>query len=596
MKQRWIAGVLAVCLLCAPAASAHWADAALQYAAEAGTLPPGASQTAAPATRAELAYMVTQLLGAKAAAPLDGFADLADSHPYAPALQQALALGLLRGIDGRLCPDEPLTRQQAFVILSRAFALPDGSAEVLRRFADGSQVGAWAASAAAGLVQAGLVQGSGGLLRPQDPISLEELAQLLLNLTGRVCSGSGGTAILPAGAALPEGLTIDGSLYLCRSEDSCAVLKNAVISDRLVIRGSGELCLDNVSAGQLLVCDGGIRLRSSSMAKAVSCSLSDVSASLEITAAPTPDSAVLEAVLHLSCGTPLPQGAARQLQLLWRLGSTVLGEESVILTDSADLWFSAPIRYDRPLPEGQLQAVLSLGSEQLTLSQPVDLHAELAVPDIETIQVQATVLTGTALYADMQLRQYTGWVNQGTIATYVNYCSGLSAKLTLPDGRTGWVRADSIDISQENYVRDHDYTTFEKEQYVNLAGYSSPTAYLVWISLKTQRVNVFLGRAGQWKLAQCFTAATGKNSTPTIAGVFAYQYRQEQWDFGEYYVRPVLVFNGGHAFHSRTYTPSGSLLDARLGQPVSAGCIRMRDEDVAWLDQYLPLKSTVVVY
>ena len=41
---------------------------------------------------------------------------------------------------------------------------------------------------------------------------------------------------------------------------------------------------------------------------------------------------------------------------------------------------------------------------------------------------------------------------------------------------------------------------------------------------------------------------------------------------------------------------SGALLDARLGQPVSAGCIRMRDEDVAWLDQYLPLQSTVVVY
>lgn len=596
MKQQLIAGALAVCLLCAPAASAHWADSALEYAAETAMLPPEAAQTAAPATRAELAYMVTQLLGLETAAPLDAFPDVPDSHPYAQALQRALALGLLRGIDGKLCPDEPVTRQQAFVIFSRAFALPDGSLTALDRFFDRDQLGGWAAPATAGLVQAGLVQGSGGLLRPQDPVSLEELAQLLLNLTGRVCGGSGGTAILPASAALPEGLSIDGDLYLCRSGGSSSKLKDAAVSGRLVIRGSGELCLDNAAAGQLLVCDGGIRLRTASMAQAVSCCLSAVSAGLEVTAEPVPDSPTLNAVLHLSCSEPLPLGAARQLQLQWLLGETVLGEESVVLADSADLRLAAPIRYDQPLPKGQLRAVLSLGSERITVAQPVNLHAELAVPKIETIQVQATVQTGTALYADMQLRQYAGWVNQGTTATYVNYCSGLSAKLALPDGRIGWVRADAIAISQENYVRPTDYTTFEKESYANQSGYTSPTPYLVWISLKTQRVNVFLGTARQWKLAQCFTVATGKNSTPTIAGVFAYQYRQEQWDFGDYYVRPVLVFNGGHAFHSRTYTPSGALLDARLGQPVSAGCIRMRDEDVAWLDQYLPLQSTVVVY
>ena len=47
---------------------------------------------------------------------------------------------------------------------------------------------------------------------------------------------------------------------------------------------------------------------------------------------------------------------------------------------------------------------------------------------------------------------------------------------------------------------------------------------------------------------------------------------------------------------TRTYTPAGNLLDATLGKPVSAGCVRMRDEDVGWLDQHLPLRSTVVVY
>ena len=121
-----------------------------------------------------------------------------------------------------------------------------------------------------------------------------------------------------------------------------------------MIRGSGELCLDNAAAGQLLVCDGGIRLRAASMAQAVSCSLSAVSAGLEVTAEPVPDSPTLNAVLHLSCSEPLPLGAARQLQLQWLLGETVLGEESVVLTDSADLWLAAPIRYDQPLPKDEI--------------------------------------------------------------------------------------------------------------------------------------------------------------------------------------------------------------------------------------------------
>jgi lipoprotein-anchoring transpeptidase ErfK/SrfK len=57
-----------------------------------------------------------------------------------------------------------------------------------------------------------------------------------------------------------------------------------------------------------------------------------------------------------------------------------------------------------------------------------------------------------------------------------------------------------------------------------------------------------------------------------------------------------MLFNGGAAMHSRTYTPDGSLLDATLGRPASHGCVRMKQEDIDWLAKYIPLGTTVVVY
>lgn len=682
--------LLLVCLLlcmalAAPAAAnADWAVPALDYAMETGMLPADDLRGGDNATRAEMAQMVTQLLDLTAEAPLSAFTDLANGHPQQQALSRAVALGLLNGIDGALCPDDPVTRQQAFVILSRAFALPEGDIVSLNRFADWAQVGDWAAPAAAGLTELGLVRGSDGLLRPQDPVSRQELAQLLLNLTQRVCDGSGGTAIIPAGSTVPAGTVIDGDLYLCCNGGSAVALENVTVSGRIVVRGSGSIALTNVTAAELLLCDSGVSVDTGGSPLAITvcapravitggaasvsssgtltlkkgtyhqlhCSggsvtvetgavvtdaqlkeknivltgagraqqvtvtqpgctvslpatkliehidygLQNVSAVLQADSDIYPTAPTLTASLTLTDATPLLDEKEKSLWLRWRLGNTIIREEFISLGQEAVIPLVYEVDYAASLPEGKLTAELSRAEETLTVSQSVNLHEELAPPLVETIEVEATVHTATGLFADMMLTQYIDWVNEGTTGIYVNYCTDHSAQLVLSDGRMGWVNITAVTISQENYLRGLDYTDSEKERYVNFSGYTSETPYLVWISLKCQRVNVFIGSTGNWKLAQSFTVATGKNSTPTIAGVFSYQFRVDRWDFGDYYVQPVLIFNGGHAFHSRTYTPSGNLLDPTLGYPVSAGCIRMRDEDVLWLDQYLPLHSTVVVY
>lgn len=144
-----------------------------------------------------------------------------------------------------------------------------------------------------------------------------------------------------------------------------------------------------------------------------------------------------------------------------------------------------------------------------------------------------------------------------------------------------------------------DYADGLKEWYINSKGYSSSTKYLVWVSRQNQKVYVFTGSKGNWKISKTFICGTGKLSTPTPVGVTYITYRQEGWYTSNYMCKPVVRFypNTGYAFHSRLYYPNGKgLKDPSIGWPVSEGCVRMLDTDIIYLYKNIPNNSTVVIY
>lgn len=235
---------------------------------------------------------------------------------------------------------------------------------------------------------------------------------------------------------------------------------------------------------------------------------------------------------------------------------------------------------------------VTCGQDARNLTQTVTQVNE----KVDTINVEATVRYDTSLYRTDSLTGYIRSVPAGTEVIYYDYVGQYSAAIRLPDGTSGWVNWYSVSISSKNYVQTNDYQTATKENFVNEKNYSSKTEYLVWISLLKQRVNVFKGSQGNWDLVQSFTCSSGKNTTPTNGGVFAYSYRLNQWDFNGFYVKRPMIFNGGHAFHSLPYYYGGGLYDPSMQKTVSGGCIRMYDEDLNWLWDNLPYQSTVVVY
>lgn len=136
------------------------------------------------------------------------------------------------------------------------------------------------------------------------------------------------------------------------------------------------------------------------------------------------------------------------------------------------------------------------------------------------------------------------------------------------------------------------------ENMVNQKGLSSPTKYLVWTNIATQKTYIFEGSKNNWHLLKCFICSTGRNSTPTPKGTFNLTYKVPS--FGQnhgYCCKNAFGFIGTtYLYHSILFDRTGSyLLEGRgvLGQKASQGCIRFSPENAAWFYNTLISGTTV---
>ncbi|CAI6087363.1 Endo-1,4-beta-xylanase A [Cohnella sp. JJ-181] len=107
---------------------------------------------------------------------------------YAEAVRIGTSLGIASGSgDGRFRPRDAVSRQEAAALVARALrsagAGPaEGDGAALAAFADASEAAAYARPDLAALVDAGLLQGAGGKLRPLGQLTRAEAAVLLYRI------------------------------------------------------------------------------------------------------------------------------------------------------------------------------------------------------------------------------------------------------------------------------------------------------------------------------------------------------------------------------------------------------------------------------
>lgn len=211
-------------------------------------------------TRGELATIVANLLKLTEMPAGNPFSDL-DQNWYTNAILKCYEAGIMSGDGATVRPNDPVTREEAMVILSNALRIAPKEGKV-EGFVDGHHVSDWAEGAVNALLHSGIVSGIGGdMLAPQGLINRASVVTILNNAIGNYVSEDGATIEAKGGMVLVVG----GDVTVTGEADSVVILgggKEVVLEDLevkgdVVVEGadtkvvlSGETEVDKVTVAE----------------------------------------------------------------------------------------------------------------------------------------------------------------------------------------------------------------------------------------------------------------------------------------------------------------------------------------------------------
>ena len=591
-----------------------WSRPALVFAVENGVLAGDENHNLHPTaniTRAEMAAVLVRLLGATEPCDLSAYKDVEPTAWYCKELSCAVNAGIFGGVSATsMQPNHPITREQAIVVLSRAFGITDLSRETYKDFTDSRDVSAWARDALSAMKKQGLANGyEDGSFHPQSSITRAEVAQLLFNLFDCIADTpadipASGWVLYRGTEKLPGSLKLDGTLILGQAIDPKIVAFNWNVSGSVMVRTGKDTDADfsglqtarlicaplsgkvNGKANEVYLWGAGCSFYGNATTLVSIDGTQNASGDYgavdlragHLTVTGNPGKVICSANTHLTVNG----GKAESIDVNGRY-VTVDGTGSAALITINAGNFNVTLPYDK-LDDSWYQTYVK--------------EHDNARSTVKTQVVPCTVEKDTSLYS---YQGGGGWIRdlpKGTTVYNLFHPAGTWFYVECTDGQRGWVPRWDCYIPDDPPGATNgslDYSDATKEGFVDLGGYSSKTNYLVWVSRYTQKVIVFTGEKENWKVYKTFPCSSGANNCPTPVSITEIYLSGDSWYFDNYYVTNVTLFNSDIGFHSILYNYDGSVFDGTLGYPASHGCIRMTLEDSAFMET-LPIGTTVVVY
>ena len=163
------------------------------------------------------------------------------------------------------------------------------------------------------------------------------------------------------------------------------------------------------------------------------------------------------------------------------------------------------------------------------------------------------------------------------------------------DDKIHWVDKYYVTILDVEEFNVEPLTDMEIEIYVNYSKFDSITDYFIWVDLYRNETYILKRKDNFFYLFTRLNCSTGANITPTKRGLFTitkkgdYFYSRDN----SYICYNFMQYSGSYLLHSFPYSLKGKVLDDRLNQRVSNGCVRYSKEDSKFIYDLIPIDTSI---
>lgn len=276
--KKLLCAVLAALMLASGASAAfqdaqgHWAQASIERWNGYGVVTGGSDGNFYPnqsITRAQMAVILCALCGWQEKAE-NTFTDLADDAWYTSFVLRANAAGAMAGANGQIRPNDPITRQEAAVMIYRTLHMQP--AEGGKVFADQDQIAGWAATQVASMAANGYISGSpDGRFVPGGYITRAETVTILNQAVGGFYNRAGAysrdvaRALVCAPGVTLQSMTVSGDLIVAPGATGAeTTLYNLTVQGRTILQSDRSGLIEaggKTSFGEVLILAEGGRVK-----------------------------------------------------------------------------------------------------------------------------------------------------------------------------------------------------------------------------------------------------------------------------------------------------------------------------------------------
>lgn len=199
-------------------------------------------------TRAEMSAIITRCLGAVKTADISKFVDVSKSEWYYESLSKGVAMGAFQGDGAYLNPENNITFQETFAVVSRIFDLQEQDETSIKNLTDADKIDDWAMEYVLKVFTGGYWGEGITELRPNEYITrgefailMDRLVQVYVDEAGEYDELEDGNVVIRTGDVVINNAVNTGKIIIGDGVEGSVSFKNGDLNQLVGRGGTVEL-------------------------------------------------------------------------------------------------------------------------------------------------------------------------------------------------------------------------------------------------------------------------------------------------------------------------------------------------------------------